>query len=248
MHIHFFNKSLFWYASGRERHRCHHGVSKIQRFSHWCIYQKNRQRKHCLNVKELLCNWLNKWIQKEVKLKFLQTAEGLREVQQMDHCYSARQWNSAADTWACFCHFLSVTLYLRVKLYLRLFQTTLWLHVGDLSVWSCCDLVEIRCLGSRLPSGFCLLDFPDVEIRHIQYIMLVNSISGHISTPTDPWLSSVKCRGEALLYQDICSFSCRCHTSSCSWQLFQVCLATQLGRGALPRVQRWHQRIYSLLL
>lgn len=43
----------------------------------------------------LLFNRLNKWIQEEARLKFLQRAKGLREVKQTDHCNSARQWNTA---------------------------------------------------------------------------------------------------------------------------------------------------------
>lgn len=71
--------------------RCHRGLflSLWERFRHRATgaFTKNKQMegkkkpKHCLNVKELSSSWLNKWIQKEVRLKFLQTAEGNREVE-----------------------------------------------------------------------------------------------------------------------------------------------------------------------
>lgn len=71
------------FASKQEKYRCFLMVSlscvtEIQTFSicQWCIDRKRRKTKQCLNVKELLCNWLNKWIQKDARLKFLQIAEG----------------------------------------------------------------------------------------------------------------------------------------------------------------------------
>lgn len=55
--------------------------SDIEPLVHLQRTNKWGKKNHFLNVKELSCSWLNKWIQKKVRLKFLQTAEGNREVE-----------------------------------------------------------------------------------------------------------------------------------------------------------------------